>query len=187
MNVNTRGSVYFKKSRGIHHDAFDFETSAHTTISKTIRLVRLFSYDVVFVLGCGKGRAVCHFARQHIRKVVGIEISEELCQIARVNAKVLRGRKADIEIWNTDAALADFNEGTIFFMFNPFGEQTVRAVLQNIEKNHDLTKPLTIIYARPLYSNVFNEFPWLEVIYDYERVSGLRVMVYHIKVKANLS
>lgn len=179
MNVKTGTPVYFSHARGINLDAFDFEANAHSTIIKAIRLVRLAPSDVVFVLGCGQGRAVCHFARQRIRKVVGVELEPQLCEAAKKNGQTLTGRKAEIEIHNIDAALEDTSEGTVFFMFNPFGEQTLRMVLKNIEATlNGTSKSITIIYARPLYSYVFSEFSWLNILFDYENIGGLHVIIY---------
>ena len=179
MNVNTRGSVYFEKGRGKNSDAFDFEINAHRTTIKAINNIKLRSNDVVYVLGCGKGRAVCHFARRKVSKVVGVEISEHLKNIAIKNVKTLRGRKADVEIRNEDAALTDVDDGTVFYLFNPFGEKTLRAVLKNVERTLSIRdNPVRFIYVRPLYSEVFKEFSWLKVIKGYSRLSGLKVMIY---------
>lgn len=186
MNVKTGMPVFFSHARGINRDAFDFETNAHSTIIKAIRLLRLGPSDVVVVLGCGRGRAACHFARQYIRKVIGIELEPQLCDVARKNGESLRGRRAEIEILNIDAASADISEGTVFFMFNPFGERTLRMVLKNIEATRDITsEPITIIYARPLYDYVFNEFPWLHIIHDYKSITGFHTMIYRNLVKRN--
>lgn len=179
MNVNTRGGVKFCNDRGKYQDALDFETVAHTAMRKAIRLVMPSPEDVVFDIGCGKGRALCHFARLRVRKVVGVELSEALCQAARENAKRLRRARSPIEIFQGDAAEVDLSEGTYFFMNNPFGEKTLRDVLRNIEISHDLATTLvTIIYMTARYPHVINEFPWLKVIFDYRRARGGRVMIY---------
>lgn len=144
-----------------------------------IRLVQLIADDVVFDIGCGKGRAICHFAQQRVRKVVGIEISEQLCEIARTNARRLRNRRSPVEIINADAAIADVSEGTIYYMFNPFGEETLRDVLKNIETSHDLTTAwVTIIYMHALFAHVFDQFLCFEVVHEYQRVNGHRVVIY---------
>ena len=179
MNVNTRGSVYFKQVRGSHSDAFDFETSAHSTLTKVIRLVKPTHQDVVYVLGCGKGRAVCHFARRPVAKVVGVELSQDLFREAEGNARRLRGRWAPIQIINGDAANVEMTGGTVYFMFNPFGEETLRAVLKNIEMSlRSEERQITVVYARPLFDAVFSEFSWLTKVLDYRRFSGLRVVIY---------
>jgi hypothetical protein len=177
MNVNTRGAFYFDCKQGINQDSYDFETVAHCAIRKTIKLARPTASDVVYVLGSGKGRAVCHFARQRVQKVVGIEISQELCEIARNNARRLRNANSPIEIRNADVALTDISDGTIFFMFNPFGGKTLRHVLTNIRtRRHNGF--VRIIYMNAQFPHVLEEFPWLEIAFDYRRGRGQRVVIY---------
>lgn len=183
MNVNTSGSVYFYNERGVNNDAFDFETNAHSTIRKAIRLITLKKNDTVIVLGCGKGRTVCHFARQKVRKVIGIELDKTLSEIAEKNSKKLWGRRADIQIINGDAASVNMSDGTVFYLFNPFGKETLSAVLNNIKKTHyDISAPVIIVYVNPQFSDVFEEYSWLEISFEYKRVSGLKVIIYKSKI-----
>jgi precorrin-6B methylase 2 len=86
--------------------------------------VRIADHDVVMDIGCGMGRVLCVFARRRLKKCIGIEFSGELAGIAERNARALRGRRAPIEIRIGDAAEADYTEGTIFWIYNPFGERT---------------------------------------------------------------
>ena len=180
MNVDTsHRNVTIKEQLGKHGDSFGFETNAHHTVRNAIRLVRPTADDTVVVIGSAKGRAVCHFARLRVKKVIGIELSPELAAIAQKNAMKLRGRKAPISIRNVDAAVADFSEGTIFYMFNPFGEKTLHSVLSKIELCHRMDrKPLTIIYSYPKFSSVFDRFPYLEKKHDVTSFAGLRTVVY---------
>ena len=181
MNVHTGKPVRFREQRGLNGDAFDFETNAHTTLVKVMRTVRLLPSDTVFVIGCGRGRAVCHFARRRVRKVIGIELDPSLCEDARSNALSLRGRHAPIEIRHADAAAEDVGEGTVFFLFNPFGEQTLRAFLRNLESSHARSpERLVIVYANPRYVHVFKEFEWLAVSHSYRGFGGLHVVIHQI-------
>jgi hypothetical protein len=78
-----------------------------------------------------------------------------------------------------DVATAYLGEGTIFYMFNPFGAKTLKNVLENIERTYNvLKKPLVIIYMNATLSHIFNEFPWLKVFSDYHRLNGQRVLIY---------
>ena len=64
-------------------------------------------------------------------------------------------------------------------MFNPFGPETLRYVLKNIEKSRDIeAMPMRIIYMHARVPDVFAEFPWLEIAFDYRRFNGQRVVVY---------
>ncbi len=178
LNIHSGGPVHFKEKRGAHSDAFDFEPGAHIGILKAIRLLSLSASDCVYVLGAGKGRTVCHFARHGVRKVVGIEIEPALCEVCRKNVETLRCRRSPVDILNVDAATCDFSDGTVFFMFNPFGPETLRHVLKNIGLHAD-SRPIRIVYMNALFPQVFGEFNWIEVEADYRKlVSGQRVIIY---------
>ncbi len=179
LHINSSSPVYFEGKRGKNQDAFDFETISHGSIMRTIRMTKPGPNDVVYVLGCGKGRAACHFARCRVRKVVGVELSDSLADIARANAVTLKRPHAPIEIMCADATLVEIGDGTVIFMFNPFGEKTMRNVLGNVEKTHKANqKPLTIIYVNPVFAHVFDEARWLEKTFDYKRFTGQRTVIY---------
>jgi len=114
--------------------------------------------------------------------VIGIEISPELSEMAEKNVRTLRGRKAPVEIKNLDAALADFSEGNIFYMNNPFGEKTLRSVLGKIELSHKKSKnPTTVIYVNPIFSKVFEDFPGFNKIKEARIFTNLRIVIYKTK------
>jgi precorrin-6B methylase 2 len=120
------------------------------------------SDDIVFDIGCGAGRILCFFARQPVRKCVGIEVSTDYAQRARQNAKQLRGRKAPIEIRICDATEADYSEGTIYCLFNPFGTKTLQAVLERIHKSvRKYPRRIQIAYFNSAFEDVLESCSWL--------------------------
>ena len=182
LNVHTRGALYLARNRGRNQDAVEYDTIAHSAIKKVMRLVHPGTDDVAYDMGCGKGRVICHFARRRVRKVVGIEISEELCETARANVRRLRNRRSPVEIINADVTLEDLSDGTIYYMFHPFGEKTLREVLKNIETSHDLTTTkVTVIYVNAQFAHVFELFPCFQIVHDYQRANGQRVIIYRSK------
>jgi SAM-dependent methyltransferase len=76
--------------------------------------------DVVYDVGCGRGRACAVFARTGAR-VAGIEASPVAADAARRNG---------VTVIEGDARAADYRGATILWMFNPFGPETLRAVLR---------------------------------------------------------
>ena len=179
MNVDTAHSTDPVEVQGVHGDSFGFETNAHHTIRRAIRMVKPNHDDVVFVTGCAKGRAVCHFARLDVKKVVGVEISKPLAREAEINAARLRGRRAPIEILNADAATADYREGTVFFMSNPFGAKTLHSVLERIGESHIAKrKDVRVVYVIPRFQEVFTSFPWFKRAGDFKSLTGLRIALY---------
>jgi hypothetical protein len=114
-----------------------------------------------------------------IKKVIGIEISKELADVAMLNTKRLRGRRAPIEIRNQDAMSASYGEGTLFFLFNPFGPITMKAVLDQIAESHLCAcKQARFIYLNPTCSEVFNLFSWIKKTGEYTTPRGLRMEIF---------
>ena len=108
-----------------YSDNFHYATIGYLSVQKVLRVVKPGPQDVFCDIGSGMGRILCVVAREPVRKCVGVELLESLCQIARRNAISLRGRKAPIQIVCGDATTVDLSEGTIYFMFNPFGGETL--------------------------------------------------------------
>lgn len=179
LNVNTHGSDYFQKGKGKNKDGVEFTAVSHSAIQKSIRLVKPNINDIVFDLGSGKGRVIFHFARLNVRKVIGVELSDNLCRIARRNIERLRKVNAPINIINDDIINVDLSEGTIFFMFNPFGEKTMREVLSKIELTLKLKNRLIkIIYINPKFAHIFKEYDWLKIKYMYKRITEQQTIIY---------
>lgn len=166
--------------QGIHLDSHAFETMSHHTIRKAIHLVNPGPEDTIFDIGCSLGRTVCHSARLPVRKVVGIEISKELAESAVLNGRTCKGRQAQIDIINCDASVADYAEGTVFFLFNPFGRRTLELVLEriSISRNPENTTRTRIVYVNPKYIEVFDTFNWLRRIHDITSFAGCRIVVF---------
>jgi hypothetical protein len=87
--------------------------------------------------GAGKGRAMLLAAQYAFGRIVGIEYSKELVGIARKNVNSYTGRCATerklIEVLWQD--VTDFqlpNSPLILYFYNPFGEQIMRKVADNI-------------------------------------------------------
>lgn len=111
--------------------------------------------DIVYDLGCGKGRVVFHFARKAIRAVIGVEHDSQLAEIARLNLSKIRTKASDIRILCADAESCDYSTCTVLFMYNPFGPETMRKVMSGIFPRSGMK----IVYANPIHEDVFSEFP----------------------------
>lgn len=131
-------------------------------IRQYLKPLHLHPNDTVIDVGCGLGRIVCVCARRHIAKAIGVEISPELADRARENARRLRGRRAPVEILTADATRADYAEGTAFVMFNPFGAATMSVVLERIRQTLDASpRRLRVAYLNPREEGVFRSCGWL--------------------------
>jgi len=121
--------------------------------------------DVFFDIGCGNGRVLCYVARKRVSKVIGIELSRDFADRARANAQKLHNRVSPIEVRCGDAVEMDYNNGTVFFLFNPFGPKTLQAVLDNIRQTLvEHTRPMRFMYQNPVYSSIFRSSGWLKYV-----------------------
>jgi SAM-dependent methyltransferase len=101
--------------------------------------------------GSGKGRALLLASQYGFRRVVGVEFSHRLCEIARMNAVRFAKHsptKNSIEVIEADVAsftvAPDLN---IFYLYNPFAAPVLAKVLANI--GHSLTldpRKICLIY-----------------------------------------
>jgi SAM-dependent methyltransferase len=121
------------------------------------------SDDVFYDVGCGSGRVLCYVARKRISKVVGIELSPAFATRAKANCANLKSRNSPIEIRCGDAAEMDYSDGTVFFLYNPFGPKTLESVLDNIRITCDTNdRTIYFLYHNPVYASVFKSANWLE-------------------------
>lgn len=143
-------------------DPVPYEPVDYVLLRRYTRPIRLRPDDVVVDIGCGMGRMLCLFARRRVRKVIGIEFSRELAEIARQNAATVRGRRAEIEVRQGDACEADYSDATVIWMFNPFGPATMRTVMERLGRSLE-AKPRTIqiAYVNPLHEDILAATGWL--------------------------
>jgi SAM-dependent methyltransferase len=163
LNIHTAGppraeSAHLTRFQDLVH----YEPIDYLLIHKYLKPVRTQPTDVFVDIGCGEGRPLCYFARRNLAKCIGVEIDAELAQKAQANASRLRGRKAEITVWVGDAVEADYSEGTIFWLLNPFGAQTLGAVLERIERTL-VTRPrrIQLVYGNPEHEAVLRSAQWL--------------------------
>jgi SAM-dependent methyltransferase len=114
-------------------DSNDYAALDYPLVAMSIAAMDLRPDDVVYEIGCGLGRVLCVMARQRVRKCVGVELSPALAAGARLNLSRVRGRRAAaVQVIAGDAAFVDYGEATAIYMFNPFGQTTMAAVLERI-------------------------------------------------------
>lgn len=124
--------------------------------------LELTPQDAVTDLGCGCGRVLAVFARRPLRYCRGVEFDRGAATVARVNASRLRGRRASIDVVMADAADYPFTDETLVYLFNPFGPQTLRAVLGNLQRSLQATpRRLRLCYYNPKHRDVIQATGWL--------------------------
>lgn len=162
-----------------HKDSVIYCPADYFNLRRIVRILAPSSDDVFYDIGCGKGRVVCVLARWPLRRVVGIDVSESLCAAARKNVERLRRPKALVEIRCEDAVQTELSDGTIYFMFNPFGEVTMRAFLGNLERSLNIRpRRIKVVYYNPVFDEVLRSVGWLEPVREFKTLAGGRVAFY---------
>jgi precorrin-6B methylase 2 len=155
LRIRTRGIVPIE-----HADSVHYATLSYSTIFRILDHLALQQSDVFVDIGCGKGRVLCCAARYPIGQVIGVELSEPLCDVARRNAQRLRRRRTLITVHHSPATDFDYSSATVLFLFDPFGAATLGALLEKIGR--DPPKGLRIAYANPTHDAVFEAQAWLD-------------------------
>lgn len=150
-----------------------YATIGYRNVRRILRVVNPGREDVFYDIGCGMGRILCVAALRPVRKCVGVELLEPLCEIARQNANSLRRRKAPIHIIRGDAATVDLSDGTIYFMFNPFGPDTLRDTLENIRCSlSHKPRSIKIVYYHAKHQSVLQDQDWLAKVHEFDGFGG---------------
>lgn len=117
-----------------NHELHCYEATDYRTLFAVIRSMRIRPGQDVFVdIGAGKGRALIVAATFPFKRIVGVELSEPLVQLARRNIEAARSRLVcqDVQVLCADATTVPVpDDATVVFLFNPFhGDVMVRALL----------------------------------------------------------
>ena len=165
LNIETSPFEFFSNPDPVDTESGDaviYLPTRYRSIDRLLAMLPMDSQAVFYDIGAGMGRVTCVAVRLPVRKVVGVEYSAALCAIARNNAARLRGRLSAVEIIEGDAARVDYRDGTVFWLFNPFGEITTRAFLAQLKKSLDQNpRPITILLLNAEQAHCFEKCEWL--------------------------
>jgi SAM-dependent methyltransferase len=110
--------------------------------------------DVFLDIGSGKGRAVLLAAAYPFRRVIGVELSTQLIDIAQDNVDhcTARLRCKDIVFVNADAVEYEIpDDVTVVFMNNPLRGATFAAVVEQVLDSYERRpRTMRIVYANPI-------------------------------------
>lgn len=123
--VETEGTVW----TGVEH-AIPYNPVQPRRFRREMSLLPIdFSRFAFIDVGCGKGRPLILAREQGFGRIIGIEISEALCGIARQNApfaEVICVNAADYEFPPQDS---------VIYMFNPFREPIISKFVARLEES----------------------------------------------------
>ncbi len=142
--------------RGMQSTEAPGVSSGHLFLARGLWGSRVRRSDVLLDYGSGKGRMLLAAAHYPFARVIGLELNEPDCEVARANAQVLTGRRwrrrpTQIEVIQADASTWPVpDDVTYIYMFNPFWGEVFEGMLDRVVESLDRRpRPLTIVYANP--------------------------------------
>ncbi|MBE3141256.1 MAG: class I SAM-dependent methyltransferase [Thermoplasmata archaeon] len=183
FGIETNKRINTCSKVGLYADGYEYSAASYHTLEKLVRHLILKSDDICVDIGCGQGRIVCFLAMQNVKRVIGIEVIEELAKIAKENIKNMKIRPTmPVDIHTCDAAEFDYSECTIFIFFNPFGLRTLSRVVNNIESTV-ISHPrnIKIIYYGTKYRDHLDSMEWL--IFE-EKVKDTELYIWRNRINS---
>ncbi len=118
---------------------------------------RLVKGDVLVDVGCGAGRVINQWLRMGFDgPIFGLEVDTQRAEATRRRLR----RRCNVSILTGDAVANLPSDGTVFFLFNPFDELTMRRFSKRIlEIADEVGNEITIIYLNCKHLSPFRSDP----------------------------
>ncbi len=180
-NVDTGGVISpwaVDVSCGLGFYGKGYEASDPQRFMDTLRSLPLEHEKFVFLdLGSGKGRALLLASEFPFKRIVGVEYSKELHELALENIR--RYKSGTRKCVNVESVLEDAaafpipDDPLVCYFFNPFAGRTMTRVLDNIVASfRRRPRDIFIVYYNPAYARLIED----AVIFEEARSSnGIRV------------
>lgn len=136
------------------HDRGYYVAAGWRTLRQTLPRKVITARDVFVDFGSGMGRMVLEAARYPFGRVIGVELSEELVDIARDNVRRTRQRLRCRDIETVHADVLDFqipDDVSVVFFNNPFQGIVFATVVERLIGTIDRNpRRVVIIYYNPV-------------------------------------
>jgi SAM-dependent methyltransferase len=147
-----------------------YEPSKQRDVVRMMRLIPADRRAVTFIdAGCGKGRVLFLAALDGFENIVGVEFSDVLASVARINAEIFKRRtrtKASIRVLTQDVATFEFPDTDIvLYLYNPFSAELMQIVVDRVVAFATRTRRrVYIAYRNPKCAALFDGHPSIETI-----------------------
>jgi hypothetical protein len=188
FDINTSKTVELADLGILNPECKHYGPTEYRDFKLLMMRIHKSAYNGAFLdYGAGMGRAMVLAAEFPFKRILGVEISNELAAIASNNfsatQKKAKLRCQDIQIIVTDAT--DFKipeDVTVIYLNNPFFGSVLNKVLMNIRNFKEATRsPLAIICNMPGKSSFENQIEgesWLGTPDKFLLPSGRKCTIY---------
>ena len=149
-------------------DMIYYQPTPTRIILKLIAELHLTLNDTFYDLGSGLGHVPLLINLLTGSKTRGIEIERSYFQYSIQRLKKLR--LSNVEFLNADARNADYDDGTIFYLYTPFQGEILRQVLGKLEAQSE-RRDIRICTYGPCTLQVEKQ-SWLQPIYRTGKLEG---------------
>lgn len=152
-------------------DGHWYVTTPYRSIFRLLAAAQITSRDVLFDLGCGKGRILLAATRSPAKKIVGVELNPELAAMATAYLAKQRLPAGRAEVRNQNVLDVDYADATVLVLFDPFGAQTLRGVLERLKEslvqNPRTVRLVFILAVAPENVEVLRSCGWLQCVQQF--------------------
>lgn len=131
----------------------DYEAAPWGALRRILKRDEIDERDVFIDLGCGKGRALLQAAKYPFKRVIGVELSAELANVAMANIERFapKLRCKNVEVVHSDVLKYDLpDDVTVVFMNNPFQGRIFGGVVEKLQESlRRRPRALRIVYYLP--------------------------------------
>ena len=162
LNIMTDEIYPYEDKSSSYRDGTPYVPTPYRIIKRILDYLQPKPEDIFLDFGCGMGRAVFFASTRGMKKAVGIELNKDLSEIAQRNLVHFKLRQTPIKLVQGDAVDYRITDENLFFLFNPFGLDTFRAVIENIRTSlANNPRPIRIAYHGIVYGGFLDNQDWL--------------------------
>jgi len=178
--VNTSGRFVPEESnvigpRWIH--GLRYEGVDPDRLQQVLKELPIDPRDFTFIdMGSGKGRAILVASRFPFRKVIGVEYSESLHQIARKNIEIFRDPNiacTDVEaVWDDVLNFPIPAGPLLIFANNPFNQSVMAGLIKRISESYQQApRRIVVVYFHALLVDLWQAAEFLHTVKTSKAVS----------------
>ncbi len=156
-------------------DSSNYGVSREAPFHRAIASLPIQYADFTFIdVGAGMGKSVFMATDYPFRRVIGVELSRAMMEVAERNLQRYHSRAR--KCWNVELVLADAAtyvfpaERSVYYFHDPFGAPATRRVAGSILKSmEECPRDNYIVaahYESATVDRTWDEFPWLTLVAD---------------------
>jgi hypothetical protein len=173
FNVDTSGQIHLS-NLDIHNPNAPYGNAYQPSLPREffamLGSLEIRHGDYTFIdFGSGRRLVLVLPAHYPLRRIIGVEFSPHLHEIAERNIRSYRDGSQ--RCWNIESVLADVvnyklpEKPVVLYLFNPLNEKMVEVLLANIRRSLVVRpRPVFVLYKNPIAGSLFEKGKFLKAV-----------------------